>query len=485
MPAPRNHVHILSKDSGLADAIARALGDGFVTRASPGLPLDELTEIQEWPDVILLDLRFANTQGDDEAGLRLMDEINKVPSHPPLVVLCEEENRGLILGAIERGAYDSVTNPPNMIELRLILCRAHRLREAERELQRLRTNERSTGRLHELLGTSAPMQELFALARKIASCDVNVLITGETGTGKELLARAIHQLGAQNRGPLVAFSCANLPETLVEDELFGHEKGAFTGALIIRRGRLEAADHGTLFLDEIGDLGLGLQPKLLRVIQERNFERLGSNKTISVDIRLICATNRNLADMVQQGKFREDLYYRLNVVQMHLPPLRERRDDIPLLAQQFLLKFAQQFNKKAKRFSPQALQALEEHNWPGNVRELENVVQRAVVLSEDQTVDVPYLPAAMRTGREGTVYNSGYEGPQLSHSYEQEVRQFKRSLVLRTLRECGWSKTESARRLGVARGYLHRLINQLRIEEEKGDWTVDRRKEFPSLRPVM
>jgi len=478
-------VSFLTQDSGLGDAIARALGEGFVTRAVNERQFNQLAEIRESSDVILLDLRSANTQGDDQAVLHLMDELSKAPSHPPLVVLCEEENRGLIFRAIEHGADDSVTNPPNMIELRLIIRRAYRVHAAERELQRLRANERPTGRLHELLGTSAPMQELFALARKIAPCDVNVLITGETGTGKELLSRAIHQLGSRNAGPLVAFSCANLPETLVEDELFGHEKGAFTGALIGRHGRVEAADHGTLFLDEIGDLGLGLQPKLLRVLQERSFERLGSNKTVSVDIRLICATNRNLAEMVQQGKFREDLYYRLNVVQLHLPPLRERRDDIPLLAQQFLQKFAQQFKKKARRFSQQALQALEEHNWPGNVRELENVVQRAVVLSEDQTVDVSQLPASMRSGRVAIANAVGSDAAQLSRSYEDEVRRFKRSLVLRALRECGWRKAECARTLGVARGYLHRLINQLGIQEGEGDPAVDRREDYPPLGPVM
>jgi DNA-binding NtrC family response regulator len=478
-------VSFLTQDSGFGDAIARALGEGFVTRAVNEPQFDQLAQVRESSDVILLDLRSANTQGDDEAVLRLMDELGKVPSHPPLVVLCEEDNRALIFRAIEHGADDSVTNPPNMIELRLILRRAYKVHAAEKELQRLRANERPTGRLHELLGTSAPMQELFALARKIAPCDVNVLITGETGTGKELLSRAIHQLGSRNTGPLVAFSCANLPETLVEDELFGHEKGAFTGALIGRHGRVEAADHGTLFLDEIGDLGLGLQPKLLRVLQERTFERLGSNKTVSVDIRLICATNRNLAEMVQQGKFREDLYYRLNVVQLHLPPLRERRDDIPLLAQQFVQKFALQFKKKARRFSQQALQALEEHGWPGNVRELENVVQRAVVLSEDQTVDVSQLPASMRSTRVAIPSAVGSDAAQLSRSYEDEVRRFKRSLVVRALRECGWRKAECARTLGVARGYLHRLINQLGIQEGEGDPTADRREDYPPLGPVM
>jgi DNA-binding NtrC family response regulator len=482
---PLIRLSFLTQDSGLGDAIARALGEGFVTRAVTERPFERLGDVRESSDVILFDLRSANTQGDDEAILALMAQISKTPSHPPLVVLCEEENRPLILRAIEHGADDSVTNPPNMLELRLILRRAYRVHAAEQELQRLRANERPTGRLHELLGTSAPMQELFGLARKIAPCDVNVLITGETGTGKELLARAIHQLSSRTANPLVAFSCANLPENLVEDELFGHEKGAFTGALIARHGRVEAADHGTLFLDEIGDLGLGLQPKLLRVLQERNFERLGSNKTISVDIRLICATNRNLAEMVQQAKFREDLYYRLNVVQLHLPPLRERRDDIPLLAQQFLLKFAGQFKKKARRFSQQALVALEEQSWPGNVRELENVVQRAVVLSEEQTVDVSLLPLSMRKTVVNLPSSIGAEQGQLSRSYEDEVRRFKKSLILRALRECNWRKAECARTLGVARGYLHRLINQLGIQEGEGDAAVERRDEYPPIGPVM
>jgi DNA-binding NtrC family response regulator len=481
---PVIRVSFLTQDSGLGDAIARALGEGFVTRAVNERQFDRLADVRENSDVMLLDLRSANTDGDEDAILRLMADLSRVPARPPMVVLCEEENKGLIFRAIEHGADDSVTNPPNMIELRLILRRAHRVHAAERELQRLRANERPTGRLNELLGTSAPMQELFGLARKIAPCDVNVLITGETGTGKELLARAIHQLSGRNSSPLVAFSCANLPETLVEDELFGHEKGAFTSALGSRQGRVEAADHGTLFLDEIGDLALGLQPKLLRVLQERTFERLGSNKTVSVDIRLICATNRNLGEMVHQTKFREDLYYRLNVVQLHLPPLRDRRDDIPLLAQQFLLKFAQQFKKKARRFSQQALAALEEQNWPGNVRELENVVQRAVVLSEDQTLDIIHLPTSMRSTRVAIASGMGSDSAQLSHSYEDEVRRFKRGLLLRALRECGWRKAECARTLGVARGYLHRLINQLGIQEGEGDPKAESREDYP-LGPVM
>ncbi len=478
------HIAFLTKDPGLGGAIAHALGEGFVIRSCDGRESDGLSEVRNWADVVLLDLRSLDTPGHEEVAMQLIGEMNGVASHPPLVVLCDAENRTLLLRAIEHGATDSIANPPNILELGLVLRRAHRLHAAEQELHQLRAGASPAGRLHELIGTSRPMQELFALARKIAPCDVNVLITGETGTGKELLARAIHQFSLRSKGPMVAFSCANLPETLVEDELFGHEKGAFTGAQTCRRGRLEAADHGTLFLDEIGDLGVGLQPKLLRVIQERNFERLGSNKSICVDIRLICATHRNLTEMMKEGKFREDLYYRLNVLQLQLPPLRERRDDVPLLAQQFLLKASQQFRKRARRFSPRVLHAFEEYRWPGNVRELENIVQRAVALSEDSTVDLAHLPAFLRNGNE-PLSLPGSEAAPLPRSYEEEIRRFKRGLVLRALRENGWCKTESARALGVARGYLHRLIHQLGIEERESDSCSERRGESSPLGPVM
>jgi DNA-binding NtrC family response regulator len=474
------HVCFLTQDSGFGEVIARALGGGFSTRTCNELHFDRADETTEWCDVVLLDLRMTHDQRDQQdfqAGLQVMDEISKASSHPPVVVLCDGDTPDLILTVTQHGAYDSVTSPPNMIELRIVLGRAFKAYAAEKELERLRTSVRSNTKFHELHGTSPAMQELFALAQKIALCDVNVLITGETGTGKELLARAIHQASPRASRSFAAFSCVNLPDTLIEDELFGHEKGAFTGALAMRRGRLEAADQGTLFLDEIGDINLGLQPKLLRVLQERSFERLGSNQTVNVNIRLICATNRNLAEMVQQNTFREDLYYRLNVVQLHLPPLRERRDDIPLLAQLFVLSSAQQFKKSANRFSHAALRALEEYSWPGNVRELENAVQRAVVLSEGQTVDLCHLPAAIRNSPEEPANNG---------SYEEEVRQFKRRLLLRTLRTCGWRKAESARALGVARGYLHRLINQLEISHhEESSFEPTRVQKLPVSRQLM
>ena len=454
------HVCLLGKEFGLANAIARALGADYETRHRDDFNLNYWSDWQEWCDVVLLDLRPSLSQAKFAIGLQLMDEIQKTAAPPPVIVYCEENDAKSETQVMEHGAYEIITGGINIAALRQILRRAHNAHAAVRELESLRTSALITGRLHQLIGTSPGMLELFAQAQKIAPCDVNVLITGETGTGKELLARAIHQMSARGSRPMVAFACTNLPDTLIEDELFGHEKGAFTGAVANRRGRFEAADQSTLFLDEIGDLSLGLQPKLLRVLQERSLERLGSNATVDINVRLITATNRNLAEMVKRREFREDLYYRVNVVQLHIPPLRDRRDDVPLLAHHFLQISAKQFNKNIKRFSQRALRALDEHSWPGNVRELENAVQRAAALCEGQSIELWHLPSTLRN----TV-----EDPTPEKTYELEVRQFKRRLIVRTLQQCGWSKAESARTLGVARGYLHRLINQLEIHEGEED----------------
>ncbi|HEV3279712.1 MAG TPA: sigma-54 dependent transcriptional regulator [Terriglobia bacterium] len=311
-------------------------------------------------------------------------------------------------------------------------------------------------RFGQLIGSAPAMTEVFAVAHRIAACDVTALITGETGTGKELLARAIHQFSPRAAGPFVAFSCGNLPETLIDDELFGHEKGAFTGAIGTRRGHFEAADGGTLFLDEIGDMPLALQSRLLRVLQERNFERLGSTSLVYVDIRLICATHRDLDSMVSEGTFREDLLYRLNVVQLRMPGLRDRRTDITQLAQHFLVRFALKFNKHVTRFSLEALQALVEYDWPGNVRQLENVIQRAVALAETSSVELEYLP--------GEISGLLHPEPQLETGYEAAVRAFKRRLVVNTLQECEGNKTRAAGVLHLSRPYLHRLIDDLDLK---------------------
>ena len=462
--------------AGFAQAIGRALGAGFEVRRSEKFNIEESTELAGWWDVILVDMRSSGSESSVNSGLEVLEEISRLEFPPPVIVILPANQRAATVQVMEHGAYDVVASPPDMVELRLILRRAYKFRQVEKEAHELRSQQQLADGMEDLIGSSEGMRQVYALAKKIATCDVSVLITGETGTGKELLARAIHRLSPRASSPFVAFSCANLPETLVDDELFGHERGAFTGALTARRGRLEMADQGTLLLDEVGDLSLGLQPKLLRVLQERTFERLGSNTPIAVNLRLVCATNQNVEEMVKEGKFREDLYYRLNVVQLHLPPLRERRDDIPVLARHFLQRFSEQFSKKVKRFTRPTLQALEEYSWPGNVRELENVVQRAVALAEGQAIEVWHLPTGFR---------KGFELPRPARLYEEEVREFKRRLLLRALRESGWKKTETARNLGLARNYLHRLINQLNIRADESDLLEKLVEKMPPSDRVM
>ena len=450
-------VWFCTPDIPFVQLMARTLGGEFEVQTIEAFHLNGARRRIDWPDVVLLDLRAeGDSPGGGESAFQLMQEIQQCDSPPPMIAILGEQNRAMIRRALENGVYDTLASPPDMVELRLVLRRAKRFRQVEKELLRLRSQQAATSPFGEFVISTEPMQRVFALAQKVAPCDVSVLITGETGTGKDMLARSIHQLSARASGPFVAFSCANLPETLIEDELFGHEKGAFTGAIAQKIGRFELAHQGTLFLDEVGDIPLELQPKLLRVLQQRSFERLGSNDAVNVNIRLLCATHRNLAEMVEQGQFRNDLFYRLNVVEIQIPPLRERRDEIAALGHHFLTRFAKQFGKTVRRFSPVTLRTLEEYSWPGNVRELENVVQRAVVMADGPAVELWHLPKT---------FCNGLEQEQEECSYDKELRDFKRRLILRVLRDCDGSKSEAARRLGIARGYLHRLINQLRIED--------------------
>jgi DNA-binding NtrC family response regulator len=446
-------------DVGFGQVVGRTLGPGFEVEVSEGSGCGSLRGRQKPFDGVLLDLRAAGSGAEAGSALaRFVDQLRQTSLNPPVIVILGDDDPMLVCSLIEKGAYDAVSNPPNVMELRLLLRRAYRLHRVEAQLRQLRSELPAAGRLDELIGVTENMQRTFALARKVAPCDVTVFLAGETGTGKSMLARAIHRLSPRSAAQFVPFSCANLPENLAEDELFGHERGAFTGAVALRRGRFEVADEGTLFLDEVADLPLGLQAKLLRVLQEKTFERLGSNSSLTVNVRLICATHRNLEEMVKRGEFREDLYYRLNVIQLNLPPLRERRAEIAVLAQHFVERFSREFGSKAKSLSTVAVRALEDYAWPGNVRELENVIQRAVVLAEGPAIEIWDLPPSMQTGM---------EPPSGLHSYEDEIRDFKRRLIVRTLRECGGNKAETARVLSVARGYLHRLINDLKIQSEE------------------
>jgi transcriptional regulator with GAF, ATPase, and Fis domain len=331
------------------------------------------------------------------------------------------------------------------------------LAAVEREAERLRGDLQLA---HNLVGSSPPMQRVYELLQRVARADTTVLVAGETGTGKELAARAIHLNSGRARRPFVAVNCAALAETLLESELFGHERGAFSGAIAQKKGRLELADSGTLFLDEVGELAPALQSKLLRALQEREFERVGGTRPIKVDIRLIAASNRNLADEVRAGRFREDLYFRLNVVRIEMPPLRERRSDIPSLARYFLTKYAHKAGRRVSGISESAIRSLEAYRWPGNVRELENAIERAVVLGSTETVLEEDLPEDVMEAAIGPLAASSQA------SLHAAVLEAKRKAVVQALDSTNGNYTEAARALGVHPNYLHRLARNLGL---KGD----------------
>jgi Nif-specific regulatory protein len=310
---------------------------------------------------------------------------------------------------------------------------------------------------HNMVGESNPMQRVYHFISKVAPTESTVLITGESGTGKELAARAIHRNSKRGNKPFIAVNCAALNESLLESELFGHEKGAFTGALTQKKGRLEVADGGTLFLDEIGDLSPALQVKLLRVLQEREFERVGGTQTIKVDIRLIAATNRNLEEAIEAGEFRQDLYYRLNVVSFEMPALRERREDIVLLSNYFTEKYGVKCKRRLRGLSPEARACLNAYDWPGNVRELENAIERAVVLGTTDLILPEDLPEALLE-REVTVATS--------NSYHEAVAQTKKQIILSAVEKSKGNYTEAAKLLGVHPNYLHRLIRNLDLKDQ-------------------
>lgn len=312
---------------------------------------------------------------------------------------------------------------------------------------------------HNMVGESNPMQRVYHFISKVAPTESTVLITGESGTGKELAARAIHRNSKRSNKPFVAVNCAALNESLLESELFGHEKGAFTGALALKKGRLEVADGGTLFLDEIGDLSPALQVKLLRVLQEREFERVGGTQTIKVDIRLIAATNRNLEEAIEAGEFRQDLYYRLNVVSFEMPALRERKEDIVLLANYFTEKYGVKCNRRLRGLSPEARACLSAYDWPGNVRELENAIERAVVLGTSDLILPEDLPEAV-------LETESASGSSPALRYHEAVTQTKRQIILDAMTKVNGNYTEAAHRLGVHPNYLHRLIRNLNLKEQ-------------------
>lgn len=408
-------------------------------------------------DVVLSDLHLPPNIDDISEGLSLI-EIARAQD-PPLqvVVITGTDAKRGALEAVKRGAYGFFEKPLDSHEVLHIVDQAARLRKLEVENLRLRSElPKPLGFAH-LFGTSRALERVLKQARSVAATTATVLLTGENGTGKEMLARAIHEESQRATGPFVAVSCAALPETLIESELFGHEKGAFTNATQARKGRFELADGGTLFLDEIGELSPAIQVKLLRVLQEREFERVGATKTLAVDIRLIAASNRDLEKEVDEGRFRQDLFFRLNVVPLMLPPLRERQEDIPMLAAHFVAKASQKYSRPTPQLDPLLVEVLQEYDWPGNVRELENLVERLVVLDHNPILGLEFVPEKMLRSvpTNAAVDESSLEGA---------VVGLKRRMIVNALNAEGGNKVAAAKRLGISRSYLHRLINEFEIQ---------------------
>ena len=404
-------------------------------------------------EVVVSDLHLPPNVEDIAEGLALIDVARA--QDPPLqvVVITGSDSKRAALEAVKRGAYGFFEKPFDSGELLHIVSQAARMRLLEIENHRLRAELACPPGFVHLLGASHSLEKVLKQARSVAATSATVFLTGENGTGKEMLARAIHEESPRASGPFVAVNCAALPESLIESELFGHEKGAFTSATQTRKGRFELADGGTLLLDEIGDLSPAVQVKLLRVLQERSFERVGGSKTLSVDIRLIAATNRDLEKEVAEGRFRQDLFFRLNVVPLDLPPLRERGDDIPILAAHFAAKSAARYGKAVSELTPKLIEVLQDYDWPGNVRELENLMERLVVLSNGEALGLEFVPEKMLRTLPGT-------NEQDESTLEGAVAALKRRMIVSALQAEGGNKVAAAKRLGISRSYLHRLINE-------------------------
>jgi DNA-binding NtrC family response regulator len=369
------------------------------------------------------------------------------------IIMADDGLRATADELVHQGAFGYCRRPPSIRDLRIMLRRAFESSTLKRLHENQGQNIKTMGNRDQMVGSSPAMRQTHHLIDCVSNIDASVLITGESGTGKELVARAIHNRGNRGSRPFVAVACGAIPETLIEAELFGHEKGAYTGTVGSREGYLEQSGDGTLFLDEIAELSLFTQVKLLRVLQQREFSRLGSNRLISLRSRLIFATHRNLAEMVAQGKFRQDLFYRINVMKIEIPSLHERPEDIAPIAVHLLHHYARVFQKPMDAIEPEAMAVLQGYSWPGNVRELENIIQRSIILARGRTLRLENLPATLREGA-----HTNFEDAVPGGTFERQLRDYKVRLAATAVRENNGNKTLAARSLSISRAYLHRLI---------------------------
>jgi two-component system response regulator HydG len=424
--------------------------DGYeITEAEDGAAAVTAVEDQFY-DLILMDLKMANMD-----GLEALRRIKALSPGIPVIIMTAYASVGTAVNALKSGASDYLTKPVDIDELKILIDKTLHHRRLEQENAFLR--ERLTDRfdLSAIIGRSPAMAQLFETVALVAPSDATVLIQGESGTGKELVANAIHQNSPRSQGPFIKLNCAALPEALLESELFGHEKGSFTGATARKAGRFQLADKGSIFLDEIAEMTPATQAKILRVLQEKEFEPVGGGRTIKVDVRVIAATNKDLTAEIEAGKFREDLYYRLNVVQINVPPLHERGEDIALLAEHFLKLYAEKNQRLIKGLTPRALDVFMRYDWPGNVRELENVIERAVILTRGDTVAMAQLPKSLQdlAGDEQPL-------PPVDLVPGKTLKEIEQEMIIKTLEACKGNRTRAAETLGISRRTL-----QLKLKE--------------------
>jgi len=448
-PSMREFLEIMLTQDGY-EVIAAASGE-------QGIDLFKRVD----PALVLTDVKMPGM-----SGLDLIKHIRRLNSAVPVIVITAFASAEDALRAVREGAYDYISKPFQLDDLRIIIRNALEVHRLRRENLELRKSVEDRFRLGEIIGNSPQMQDIFNLISKIGPSNAGVLITGESGTGKELIAKAIHAHSPQASRPFITVNCAAIPENLLESELFGHVKGSFTGALAGKRGLVEMAHTGTLFLDEIGEVPLSLQAKLLRFLQEKEFRRVGDTESKKVEVRIIAATNKNLEEELQRGSFREDLYYRLNVIRINLPPLRERPEDIPLLIDYFLKKFCAAQNKRIEKVSSLAMRVLCNYNYPGNIRELENIIERCVTLEESDQLTAENMPRQLFQGEADSVGLTESEiGPD-GIDLEKTLESFERRLITRALEIAGNSRSKAAALLGISLRSLRYRLVKLGIEAD-------------------
>jgi DNA-binding NtrC family response regulator len=442
-------IGLFSEDTKLQPLISSALGKEFqiVLKSSEESLRSALASGD--CDIAILDLDSNHGSLKD----RIASARRLVVSEIPAVIMADDGQRAVATELVRLGAHGYCRKPPAIRDLKALLLRTYENSSMRRKLETAQQQIEEASRCDRMIGGSPAMQQVYDLIRRVTGLNASVLVTGESGTGKELIASAIHNLGNRADKPFVAVSCGAIPETLIESELFGHEKGAYTGTVGSREGFLEQARDGTLFLDEIGELSLNVQVKLLRVLQQREFCRLGSSKLIPLRARLVFATHRDLGQMVLQGKFRQDLYYRINVIRIDAPPLQDHAEDIPAIASHFLRSYSEQYEKPMSGFHPQAMNLLQQYAWPGNVRELENVVQRAIIMAHTDLVRADDLPRAIH--EQGVVSINDFHS---TGTFDLLLRDYKVKLAVDAVKENHGNKTLAARSLSISRAYLHRLI---------------------------